>query len=129
MPWVPLEKSRFPLSVTSQHFSSLHICSISQGLMVHATLLSPHWTLCSMVTTKTLSSALSSFAMTRSACILNTTICAQLGDFTGITRANFSETLNLYYSVVSGGSLEASWILVFLEEEEKRHTCDFSNSL
>lgn len=56
-----LEKSRVPLSVTSQHFSYLHICSTSQVLMVHATLSSPRQMLCSMVTTKTLSNTLSSF--------------------------------------------------------------------
>lgn len=56
-----LEKSRVPLSVTSQHFSYLDICSISQVLMIHATLSSPHQMLCSMVTTKTLSNTLSSF--------------------------------------------------------------------
>lgn len=76
--------------------------------MVRAILLSPSWTLCSMVTTMTLSSASSSFVMTRSVWIQNTTICAQFGNFTEITKAHFNETLKLYHSVVSGSSLEAS---------------------
>jgi hypothetical protein len=61
--WIHLEKSQVPLSVTHQHFSSLHIRSASQVLMIHETLLHPHWTLCIMVTTKPLSRALLSFAM------------------------------------------------------------------
>lgn len=117
-----LKKSRVPLNVISQHFSSLHICSISQMLMVHASISSLN--VGNMVTTNTLSSALSFFIMTRSVCILNITICAQFGDFTEITMAHFKETC-ITLTIVSDGSLEASWMVFFSRKKKKKASLSF----
>lgn len=123
-----LEKSRVPLSVTSQYFSSLHICSTSQVLMVHATLSSPRQMLCSMVTTKTLSNTLSSFV---SQALHGFKIPPSVLSLVILQKywGPFKWALNLYpsdwLSLELSGFLNAS---VFSPTTEILHFYDFSTS-